>query len=329
MPILDTGFTDLRNTSVTQRFDELADKLNGYLHKFRAFGIRSNRAVAQYLGVDSAELSRLKNARVGDINLQRGYEILHKCEELRCRLFTFGGPLKAKEVHSVGFSISALPAVCTREQVHAIALQQQSDSVLLTVDSENQRKELDMLMGDVLRSVVNPKRNPYGPMSIMYVLKSVYASPATTREQLVNSLRIVDLGRKACAANAFNPQFSQEVRLRTLAAILNNGGLIALRVARVWLGRTPRMLRLSRFLHTESLKTYYFPGIIRGALTCANDLQDQEWAEELIHLLLEREGRDSSAWPRGIRADLKDRAEWQFLKEHKYWNLFNGVISAS
>ena len=327
MPILDTGFADLRNRSVTQKFDELADKLNGYLHQFRAFGIRSNRAVAQYLGVDSAELSRLKNARVGDINLQRGFEILQKCEVLSRRLSTFGGPLKCKDVHSVGFSITALPAVCLREQTHAIALQQQSDCVLLTVDLENQRTELDMLIGDVFRSAVNPKRNPYGPMSIMYVLKSVSASPGSTREQLVNSLRIVQLGRRACAPETFNRQFDEEVRLRTLGAILNNGGAIGLRVARVWPVRASRMLRLSKFLHVESLKTYYFASTIRGALTCANDLQDEAWAVELIRLLLEREGRDPLAWPRGIRADLADPEEWRFLKERRCWNSHSGVVS--
>ena len=92
MSILDTSTPDVRAGSVTQRFGELADHLNAYLQKFREFGIRSNRAVAQYLCVDSAELSRLKNARVGDINLQRGYEILRKCEELARRLSKFGGP---------------------------------------------------------------------------------------------------------------------------------------------------------------------------------------------------------------------------------------------
>lgn len=326
MPILDTGLPDLKNRSVTQRFDELADKLNGYLHRFRTFGIRSNRAVAQYLCVDSAELSRLKNARVGDINLQRGYEILHKCEELSRRLSTFGGPLKCKDVHSVGFSISVLPAVSTREQTHAIALQQQSDAVLLTIDPESQRQELDMLIGDVLRSVVNPKRNPYGPMSIMYVLKSVSASPGTTRDQLLSSLRIVQLGRRACRPATFNQEFDEAVRRRTLGAILNNGGAIALRLARVWPARAPRMLGVSRELHRESLETYYFPSTIRGALTCANDLEDQAWATELIGLLLEREGRDPSAWPRGIRADLRDPTEWQFLKEHDCWNSFNGAV---
>ena len=327
MPILDTGFSDLKNRSVTQRFEELADKLNEYLHKFRAFGIRSSRAVAQYLCVDSAELSRLRNARVGDINLQRGYEIIQKCEELRRRLSDLGGPLKSKEVYSVGFSISALPVVCVREQTHAIAVQQQSDGVLLTVDPENQRKELDMLIGEVFRSVVNPKRNPYGPMSIMYVLKSVLGSPASTRDQLLSSLRIVQLGREACRPEVFNGRFDQEVRLRTLGAILNNGGLIALRLGRVWPDRAPRMLRLGRFLHRESLKTYYFAATIRGALTCANDLQDEGWAIELIHLLLEREGCDPSAWPRGIRADLADPTEWQFLKERNCWNSFSGAMS--
>lgn len=326
MPILDSGLSDLRNQSVTERFGELADKLNDYLHKFRAFGIRSNRAVAQYLCVDSAELSRLKNARVGDINLQRGYEILEKCQELERRLATFGGPLKCRDVHSVGFSISALPAVSTREQTHAIALQQQSDTVLLTVDDESQCRELDMLLGDVMRSVVNARRNPYGPMSIMYVLKSVYACPSTSREQLLASLRVVALGRRACEFGKFHPQFGEEVRRRTLAAILNNGAAIALRAARVWPQRSVRVLRLSKFLHAEALKTFYFPSTIRGALTCANDLEDGKWAAELIQLFLEREGWDVSTWPRGIQADIKDPSEWQYLKRHKSWKLFDGVL---
>jgi len=327
MPILDSGLSDLRNRSVTERFGELADKLNEYLHAFRSFGIRSNRAVAQYLCVDSAELSRLKNARVGDINLQRGYEILQKCEELQRRLTLFGGPLKCKDVHSVGFNISALPAVSTREQTHAIALQQQSDAVLLTIDDESQRRELDMLMGDVFRSVVNPKRNPYGPMSIMYVLKSVYACPASTRKQLLVSLHIVGMGRRACRVGVFHPQFDEELRLRTLAAVMNNGGAIALRVARVCPDRTARMLRLARFLHREALSSFYFPSTIRGALTCANDLEDAEWAADLIQLLLEREGWDAAAWPRGIRSDIEDPSEWKFIKQHRCWKLMEGALS--
>jgi len=327
MPILDAAPVDLRARSVSERFVELADTLNEYLQSFREFGIRSNRAVAQYLCVDSAELSRLKNARVGDINLQRGYEILQKCEELQKRLTTFGGPLKCKDVHSVGFSISALPSVCVREQTHAIALQQQSDAVLLTIDDESQRRELDMLMGDVFRSVINPKRNPYGPMSIMYVLKSVYASPASTREQLLTSLRIVGLGRQACRQEHFHSQFDPEVRVRTLAAVLNNGGAIALRICRVWPERASRMLRLAKFLHQEALNTFYFPSTIRGALTCANDLEDGAWAAELIQSLLEHEGWDASTWPRGIRADVDDPSEWKYLKTHRCWKLMEGALS--
>ncbi len=328
MPILDAGLSELRYGSVTERFGELADKLNSYLQSFRAFGIRSNRAVAQYLCVDSAELSRLKNARVGDINLQRGYEILQKCEELRRRLSTFGGPLKCKDVHSVGFSISALPAVNVHEQTHAISLQQQSDSVLLTVDDENQRRELDMLMSDVLRSVVNPKRNPYGPMSIMYVLKSVYASPGSTVSQLRRSLRIVRLGRRACRPAAFNQQFSEEVRRRTLGAIMNNGGAIALRLANADPTRTHRMLCLSRFLHRESLDTYYFPSAVRGALTCADLLKDGEWARELADQLVKTEGESATSWPRGVRTDLNDPDEWVFLKEHGHLGALNAGIGS-
>ncbi|MEE9295262.1 MAG: hypothetical protein V3W34_09935, partial [Phycisphaerae bacterium] len=71
MSRVDTRLFETVNGSVTDRFVELSDKLNDHLQTFRQFGIRSNRAVANFLCVDSAELSRLKNARVGDINLQR------------------------------------------------------------------------------------------------------------------------------------------------------------------------------------------------------------------------------------------------------------------
>ncbi len=326
MPFLETRLAEHGGPSITKRFDELADKLNSYLERFRAFGIRSNRAVAQYLCVDSAELSRLKNARVGDINLQRGYEILQKCEELNRRLATFGGPLKVRDVHSVGFSITALPAIDVREQTHAAILQQQTDTVLLTVDDENQRRDLDMLIGDVLRSAVNRRRNPYGPMSVMYVLKSIHASPAATLEQLRSGIRITQMGRAACAVGAFHEKFGEEVRLRTLAAILNNGAAIALRHSRVAPQSSRRMLRLSRSLHRQALAAFYFPSIVRGALTSANDLGDESWASELIQLLLEREGFAPERWPRGIRADIADPSEWQFLKARKCWKLFEGVL---
>ncbi|NOT02530.1 MAG: hypothetical protein HOP29_18135 [Phycisphaerales bacterium] len=311
----------LRAGSVTQRYAELADKINGYLQKFREFGIRSNRAVAQYLCVDSAELSRLKNARVGDINLQRGYEILAKCEELRKRLSAFGGPLKTKEVHSVGFTVTALPAVDSGEKTHAIAVQQQSDSVLLTIEPDAQRQELDLLIGDVLRSVISPRRNPYGPMSIMYVLKSVYAAPAATAAQLVRSLRVVGLGRKACVPQAFNPEFDDDIRRRTLAAILNNGGAIALRISKELPARAERMLRVARLLHSESLDSFYFASTMRGALTCANDLRDETWSRQLLTSLVEKQGSNTSTWPPGLRADLQDDGEWTWLKRNRYWGV--------
>lgn len=320
------GFTEaapagVRAGSVTQRYSELADKINGYLQKFREFGIRSNRAVAQYLCVDSAELSRLKNARVGDINLQRGYEILGKCEELRKRLSAFGGPLKTKEVHSVGFTVTALPAVNSGEKTHAISVQQQSDSVLLTIEPDAQRQELDLLIGDVLRSVISPRRNPYGPMSIMYVLKSVYAAPAATVGQLVRSLRVVGLGRRACTPEAFNPEFDDDIRRRTLAAILNNGGAIALRISKELPERSDRMLRVARLLHSQSLEAFYFASTMRGALTCSNDLRDAEWSQRLLSSLVAKQGTDTSTWPPGLRADLHDESEWTWLKRNGYWGI--------
>lgn len=323
MATLPTGQYTAANPSVTDRFAEMADSLNAYLERFKDFGLQSNRAVAQFLCVDSAELSRLKNARVGDINLQRAYEILSKCEELTHRLATFGGPMKCKEVFSVGFTISALPCVVKREQTHAIALQQQTDAALLTVDDEAQRHELDMLLGDVYRGVVHPKRNPYGPMSIMYVLKSVYAAPAATLDQLRSALHVVQLGRRSCQPGQFNDCFDEEVRLRTLAVILNNGGGIALRIAKSHPEHADRMLRLSRYLHTESLATFFFTGTLRGALTCANDLEDARWAKELLKLLREREGSQRCRWPRGIVADLDDPNEWQFLKSRSFWNIIS------
>ena len=323
MSVVITKEPDFKARSVTERFADLADSLNEYLRKFREFGIRSNRAVAQYLCVDSAELSRLKNARVGDINLQRGYEILRKCEELASRLATFGGPMKCKDVYSVGFNITALPVVNSRERTHAVALQRQTDSVLLTIDHDTQRGELDMLLGDVIRSVVHPKRNPYGAMSIMYVLKSAYAAPCATPAQLRGAIRAVNLGRRACAVKSFNPEFGEEFRRRTLAVILNNGGGIALRLAKAEATSRARMLRLARFLHQQSLETFYFAGTIRGALTCANDLEDEQWGKELLRMFIERDGKNSSNWPRGINADLADPAEWQFLKSNGFWNFLD------
>lgn len=323
MTILGTATSDPSQGSVTARFAELSDKVNQYLQTFREFGIRSNRAVAQYLCIDGAELSRLKNARVGDINLQRGYEILRKCEELSKRLTTFGGPMKCKDVYSIGLNVSALPAVSRRELHHAIALQQQTDAALLTVDEGVQREELDMLLGDVFRSVVHPRRNPYGPMSIMYVLKSVYAAPSASVEQLLNAIHVVRLGRRACSKEAFNGEFGDDIRLRYLAGILNNGGGIALRIAKEHPPIRRRMLRLSRFLHKQSLETYYFAGTLRGALTCANDLEDTDSAKELLQLLVDAEGPDRARWPRGIVADLDDSVEWRFLKKNEFWNLID------
>ncbi len=318
----------LATRSVTDRFVDLSDKLNAYLQKFREFGIRSNRAVANFLCVDSAELSRLKNARVGDINLQRGYEILRKCEELARRLSTFGGPLKCKDVYSVGFNVAQLPGVGRPEQAHAISLQQQSDAVLLTIDVDTQREELNMLLGDVVRSCVHPRRNPYGPMSCMYVLKSVYASPSATPTQMLTALRITRAGRRACERARFNAMFDEDLRVRTLAVVLNNGGGIALRIAKEIPERRSRMLRLSRYLHKESLATFYFAGTVRGALTCANDMKDIDWAKQLLRLLAKEEG-PQQRWPKGLRADLDDPHEWQFLKENRFWDLLESDSSKS
>ncbi len=329
MAMLETGFTDLANGTVTNRFVELSDKLNSYLHRFREFGIRSNRAVANYLCVDSAELSRLKNARVGDINLHRGYEILRKCEELSRRLSTFGGPLKCKDVWSVGYNIARLPCSNKREQSHAIALLQQSDAVLLTIDTDMQRSELSMLIGDVLRSVAHPRRNPYGPMSAMSVLKSIYAAPSATQDQLLAAMRITGLGRRACDDKCFNHAFGDDVRLRTLAVINNNGGGIALRIAHEMPDRRLRMLTLSRFLHQASLETFYFAGTIRGSLTSADELRDVEWAQDLLRLLVDREGTESARWPKGIQTDMNDEQEWSFLKENNYWNLIGETKRAT
>jgi hypothetical protein len=325
MRTLDTQVLETVTGSVTTRFTELSDRLNTYLQRFREFGIRSNRAVAQYLCVDSAELSRLKNARVGDINLERAYEILRNCEELANRLRTFGGPLKVKDVYSVGFDVSSLPCVNEAEYGHAIALQQQSDSVLLTIDADAQRKELDMLLREVLRSVVHPKRNPYGPMSIMYVLKSLYAGTHATVDQLREALHVVQLGRRSCEKELFLSTFGEETRLRTLAVILNNGGGIALRLTKESSRFDRRMLLASKLLHKESLATYYFPGTMNGALTCANDLQDEPWAVELLSLFAEKTGLDRTRWPKGMLADLADPAEWQFLKANKFWLMLDGV----
>ncbi len=319
----ETGLPGLATRSVTDRFVDLSDKLNAYLQRFRQFGIRSNRAVANYLRVDSAELSRLKNARVGDINLQRGYEILRKCEELARRLSKFGGPLKCRDVYSVGYNVSELACVSRTEQAHAISLQQQSDAVLLTIDVDAQREELDMLLADVLRSAIHPRRNPFGPMSCMYVLKSVYASPSATPQQMLKALRITHTGRRACEPSRFASAFDPDLRLRTLAVILNNGGGIALRLAKEVPARRTRMLHLSRHLHTESLSTFYFAGTVRGALTCANDMQDADWAKDLLRLIVEKEGRQKECWPKGIRADLDDPQEWQFLKDNSFWNLLD------
>jgi hypothetical protein len=314
--------------SVADRFAELSDTVNDYLRRFRAFGIRSNRAVANYLCVDSAELSRLKNARVGDINLERGYDILQKCEELSKRLATFGGPLKTKEVISAGFNIATLPCISEREQSHAISLQQQSDSVLLTIDADTQKNELSMLIGAVMRSTVHPRRNPYGPMSTLYVLKSIYAAPASTPRLMLDALRLTHLGRRACSRQRFNEQLGHEVRRRTLAGILNNGGGIALRLSKELPTRRTRMLRLGAHLHRESIDTFYFAGALRGALTCANDLQDDNWAKELLEILVEREGPDRNRWSKGINADLNDEHEWQYLKSHGFWNLLGSHITS-
>ncbi len=324
MPTLDTRAPVIAQSSVTQRFEELADKLNGYLQTFREFGIRSNRAVAQHLCVDSAELSRLKNARVGDINLQRGYEILRKCEELARRLTLFGGPLKCKDVYSVGFNVANLDCGSPTEQLHAISLQQQSDMVLLTVDDETQRRELDLLIAEVNRSVVHPRRNPYGPMSLMYVLKSVYASPSATTEQMKHALALVQLGRKACRPDLFNETFGEECRRRTMAVILNNGGGIALRLSKVCQSLSSRMLKLSKFLHKESLATFYFAGTMNGALTAANDLRDEGWAVSLLTTFVETDGLDRTRWPKGMLADLADPEEWQWLKKNQFWHLLDG-----
>ncbi len=329
MSRVDTRLFETVNGSVTDRFVELSDKLNDHLQTFRQFGIRSNRAVANFLCVDSAELSRLKNARVGDINLQRGYQILRKCEELARRLQQFGGSLKCKDVYSVGFNISILPCISKREQAHAIAVQQQSDAVLLTIDPPTQRSELDMLLGEALRSTVHPKWNPYGPMSIMYVLKSVYASPSSTPRQLRTALRVTQAGRRACERIKFNVMFDDDTRVRTLAVILNNGGGVALRIAKEVPHRRKRMLRLARFLHSKSLETCYFPGTVRGALTCANDLEDQAWAKELLRFFVAHEGTNRARWPKGINADLDDPQEWAYLKKHNYWGLLNGRASVT
>ncbi|MCH7841019.1 MAG: hypothetical protein IID38_12405, partial [Planctomycetes bacterium] len=320
MATLQTTLPELGNGSVTERFVELADKLNAYLERFSQFGVRSNRAVAQYLRVDGAELSRLKNARVGDINLERAYEILAKCEELAERLTRFGGPLKCNDIYSVGYNVTTLPCISKREQTHAIALHRQTDAAMLTVDTAAQQGELDALLGAVCRSVVHPKRNPYGPMSTLYVLKSVYAAPSATPRHLRDALRVLRLGRRACAKAAFHPRFGEETRLRTLAVILNNGGGIALRIAKQVPERRSRMLRLSRHLHKESLATFYFAGTVRGALTCANDLRDADWAKQLLRLLAKEEG-PQQRWPKGLRADLDDSQEWQFLKENRFWGL--------
>lgn len=325
MPTLDTRAPGVVHGSVTNRFEELADKLNSYLQRFREFGIRSNRAVAQHLCVDSAELSRLKNARVGDINLQRGYEILRKCEELSRRLTMFGGPLKCKDVYSVGYNVSQLDCGKSTEQLHAISLQQQSDSVLLTIDDDIQQRELDMLIAEVNRSVVHPQRNPYGPMCLMYVLKSVYASPSATTEQMKHALALVRLGRKACLPELFNPEFGEDCRRRTLAVVLNNGGGIALRLSKVRPSLGSRMLSLSKFLHKESLATHYFAGTMNGALTCANDLQDEGWAVSLLSMFVENEGLDRTRWPKGMIADMNDAEEWSWLKQNRFWHLLDGV----
>ena len=323
MSTLQTTVPELGNGTVTERFVELADKLNAYLERFSQFGVRSNRAVAQYLRVDGAELSRLKNARVGDINLERAYEILAKCEELAERLTRFGGPLKCNDIYSVGYNVTTLPCISKREQTHAIALHRQTDAAMLTVDTAAQQGELDALLGAVCRSVVHPKRNPYGPMSTLYVLKSVYAAPSATPRHLRDALRILRLGRRACAKAAFHPRFGEETRLRTLAVILNNGGGIALRMAKECHTRSKRMLALSRFLHKESLATFYFAGTLRGALTCADELRDEAWAKDLVTITCEHEGADASKWPQFLRADLADPAEWTFLKEHDFWNLLD------
>jgi hypothetical protein len=226
-------------------------------------------------------------------------------------------------VYSVGFSITALPCIDSREQAHAIAVQQQSDAVLLTIDAESQRSELDLLLGEVTRSVVHPRRNPYGPMSIMYVLKSVYASPSATVPQLMTALRIAQAGRQACEAAKFNNRFDDDVRQRTLAVILNNAAGIALRLAHEVPVRRTRMLQLSKYLHEQSLLTFFFPGTVRGALTCANHLEDVHWAKSLLRRFVECEGLDRRRWPKGILADLEDPTEWAFLKRHKFWNLLD------
>ena len=158
-------------------------------------------------------------------------------------------------------------------------------------------------------------------MSIMYVLKSVAAAPGATLSQLVGALDVVRLGRRACDRSVFNSGFGEEIRLRTLAVILNNGGLISLRICKQAPQHHKLMLRLARFLYRESLSTFYFAGAVRGALTCANDLKDEPWAKELLTLLIEREGPQRSKWSRGINADLDDPQEWGFLKEHRYWTL--------
>ncbi len=324
MPTFETRPPGVAHGTVTNRFEELADRLNRYLQQFREFGIRSNRAVAEHLCVDSAELSRLKNARVGDINLQRGYEILRKCDELSRRLLQFGGPLKCKDVYSVGYNVSQLDCGRPTEQLHAISLQQQSDRVLLTVDDAIQCRELDALIAEVNRSVVHPRRNPYGPMCLMYVLKSVYAAPSATASQMKHALAIVQLGRKSCGPESFNPVFGDEYRRRTLAVILNNGGGIALRLSKECPSLKSRMLKLSKFLHMESLATCYFAGTINGALTCANDLQDDGWAASLLTLFVEKDGLDRTRWPKGVVADLSDAEEWGWLKQNRFWHLLDG-----
>jgi hypothetical protein len=275
--------------SDARRFLEISDRLNAYLRGFRAVGIRSDREVARYLCVDGAELSRFRNARVGAVNLYRGYDMLRKCEELARRLSEQNVTLKGRLALADDPPSHTLPCVDQREWQHVQAVQEKSVRILLTIGASAQRGGLDELIGAVARSVVHPRRNPYGPMNILYVLRCVESAPAATTAQLAAALRIAQVGRRACEPDRFNPELNEQTRTRTLGAILGAAGGVALRLSTERPTDRDRMSKLARFLYERSLEMTATPPIIAGAITCARATSDTVWLMTLETLPAGRE----------------------------------------
>jgi hypothetical protein len=315
--------------SNTLRFAELTKTFNDQLATIREAGIKPDAEIARYLGLDKAEVSRLKNGRMGQINFDRAEEAVQRASKLIQKLpANAGGPLKVTKRFSDGVDLEDYAILGRRNFEHAKQFHENAYFSTLAVAPDIQERVIDLLLGEAMRSAIDTERNPYGPFCFKWVLGACVASSDISLELLRDAVPLIALGRRACEADAFHSEFGEDVRLRTLAAILNNGGLIHLRLSKddgsECNGR-PKVdhLQNSREMFESSLDAHYFRATIRGALTCANDLGDVDWSKELLELAVVHEGADTLCWSGGMRRDLADVEEWGFLKSNRFWGIID------